>query len=192
MPRSREFDYNDVLEKAMHLFWQKGYHNTSLNELVDAMGINRFSLYATFESKENLFRTSVDYYMKTVISVTLGPVERAGVGLDGLHEFFSQLITFSQMPVGRMGCLVCNSAVEFSPEDPVAADKVNTYFMRLSRAFESVLSQAVKNGEVAADFDVKSYADYLNGVVLGLVVSIKSGKPKKSLDNYVKTALSGL
>lgn len=63
MSRAREFDETEVLDKALQVFWQQGYEGTSLNDLLDATGLTKSSLYATFGSKEDLFHRIVERYL---------------------------------------------------------------------------------------------------------------------------------
>ena len=189
MPRAREFEYDAVLEKAMLLFWKKGYHDTSLQDLVSAMGINRFSLYATFENKETLFQTALDRYQQNVLGTLLAPIEGADAGKAAIYQFFGQFVEYSTQPVGKMGCLICNTAIELSPGNTAATERMQRYLDRLTSAFAGSLRNAQDREEIDATLDPQITAEYLTSSFMGLFVSIKSDLPKDRLARYVQNVL---
>ncbi len=88
MPRPREFDRDEVLQKALQVFWERGYESTSVQHLVDAMGIGRASLYATFGSKHGLFCAVMDDYERALTQTLIAPLEGPGSPRRILSKLF--------------------------------------------------------------------------------------------------------
>ena len=92
MPRPKAFDPDDVLHKAMQVFWERGYEATSMQDLVDCMGINRFSLYSTFGDKHQLFLAALARYRDKVVARLVDELEWSDAGLAAIRQFFTRLI----------------------------------------------------------------------------------------------------
>ena len=82
MARPKEFDPEDALDKAMQQFWAKGYHDTSIRDLVDRTGVNYYGLYAAFENKRGLFLAALDRYRDTITTEIIGELKRSGTSLE--------------------------------------------------------------------------------------------------------------
>ena len=190
MARSREFDPKEALEKAMYVFWQKGYINTSIDDLVQATGVSRFGLYDEFGSKHGLFLASLDYYQDTAVKAFFGIVEQPGAGLKQIKEYFANIIEIYAKPEGKYGCLVCNSTTELAPHDKKVEKKVKLALDRMTQGFADALSNAKRNGEVNKDLDIKQSADFLTGILLGASVMVKSGASKQMISNAIKMSLA--
>ena len=92
MARPKAFDEEVVLDRAVEVFWAKGYEATSIQDLVDAMGIQRGSLYATFGGKHQLFLTALDRYGEVVVKKLLAILESKPSALESIEQFFAQLV----------------------------------------------------------------------------------------------------
>jgi TetR/AcrR family transcriptional repressor of nem operon len=192
MARTREFDSNDALEKAMKVFWLKGYANTSMDDLVSATGVNRYGLYDEFESKRELFLTALDHYQNTVVGMLFGLVERPGASLTDIRAYLAKLVELSSSEMGRLGCLMANSANELALHDKRAANKIEKYRVRLQIGFKNALSNAKAAGELPAQFDIEPMADFLIGVMQGLSVLARSNADSRMMKNVADVALSCL
>jgi TetR/AcrR family transcriptional repressor of nem operon len=190
MARIREFDPDEALDKAMKVFWQKGYTNTSIDDLVSATGVNRYGLYGEFENKHGLFHAALDHYQNAVLGKLFGMVERPEASLADIRDYFAKLLELSSSESGKLGCLMANSASEVAPHDKRAANKVEKYRVRLQLGFRSALSNAKVAGELPAEFDVEPMADFLTGVMQGLSVMARSNAKPKMMANVVEIALS--
>lgn len=111
MPRTKQYNTIEVIEKAMHLFWKKGYENTSVRMLEQEMGINQFSIYSSFGSKEGVFIESLKAYKKRISSIT-NQLKVANNGIESIKEYFYNFLTFSKCNDMARGCLVTNAANE--------------------------------------------------------------------------------
>jgi TetR/AcrR family transcriptional repressor of nem operon len=193
MPRSKEFQKDVVLSRAMEVFWEKGYGSTSVQDLVERMGINRFSIYATFGDKEGLFLSALDHYGKTVVERLLLPLENGDGGLDAIRGYFDRLVDAYCGPKGWRGCLMINSVVELdSQEHRAAKDKIQEYSERLRSAFERSLERAKARGEVRSSSSVGELSGFLLNQAFGLGVHAKLPSDQEALRSRVATALSVL
>jgi TetR/AcrR family transcriptional repressor of nem operon len=176
----------------MHVFWQKGYSDTSLEDLVARTGVSRYGLYATFGDKHDLFVACLEYYRNVAVDWLISPMEAPDASLAEIRAYFENLMMAGNTPAGRMGCLICNTAVERAPFDKDAAKQVSALFERMKNAFRNALSNARKQGRLSSRFDVEAYADYLTGVAQGLLVLLRSSVGAKSARHLVQVALEGL
>jgi TetR/AcrR family transcriptional repressor of nem operon len=176
----------------MQLFWEKGYEATSVQDLVEGMGINRFSLYDTFGSKHDLFLKALDRYRDQVVTGALQAMEESDGGLTLIRRYFDSMLRFVGSRHGWKGCLMTNSAVELSPRDDRAAKKVGAHLERLEDAFCRQLSIARRTGELKSKRQPRELARFLTGAAQGLGVLSKAAPSRRALQSYVDTALSVL
>lgn len=114
MARPREFDADEALEKAMELFWDVGYDEASLSELLDAMAITKGSFYKAFQDKHSVYLAALDRYNDQVVSNTVAflgdPSE--GAGRDRILALFGRIADLAQKDGDRLGCFLCNALVD--------------------------------------------------------------------------------
>lgn len=189
MARTREFDPNDALEKAMKVFWRKGYADTSIEDLVNATGVSRYGLYDEFESKRGLFLAALDHYQETIVGMVFGTVERPGAALPEVRAYFAKLVELSSTKMGSLGCLMSNCASEVAPYDELVASSVEKFRGRLQLGFARALSNSKDKGELPDEFDVEQAADFLTGVAHGLSVMARSRADPRMIANVVNVAL---
>ena len=192
MARNREFDPKEALSKAMMVFWQKGYVDTSIDDLVDATGVSRYGLYGEFGNKRGLFLAALDYYQDTAVKEFFGIVEQPGAGLNEIKLYFDQILNIYTQPAGQLGCLMCNSATEVAPHDKGVEKKVKGAMERMTAGFGVALANAKKQKETRLDLDIKQAADFLTGVLLGISVLARSGVNKQMISNTVAMSLATL
>ena len=192
MPRPKQFDPDQALRRAMELFWEKGYEATSVQDLVDSMGINRFSLYGAFGSKHDLFIASLDRYSDEVVTDGLAGLEGAEEGIPAIRRYFEAKLGSFVSESRPMGCLMTNSAVEMAPHDSEAGAKVSAHLKRMENAFYRQLLSAQADGELKNGQNPRDLARYLTGAAQGLGVMMMAGQDRRALRAYVDTILSAL
>lgn len=192
MPRRKEFEPDDVLDKAMALFWEKGYVQTSLDDLVQHTGVSLYGLYSTFGDKKELFIKVLDRYRHSVIAGLLGELNEPNASLSAIRRYFEGFIEISKKPERKLGCLMCNTAIELSPHDDEIAQKVDAYLQQVTSALHRALSNAVRQGELKPRTDVDALSDFLVGVVLGTCLYSRTPASSEAMEQYIKTALSVL
>ena len=123
--RPKEFDEADVLQQAMEVFWAHGYEATSVQDLLDAMGINRASMYDTFGDKHALFMAAFEHYGRTVTRGVEEVLDGPGSPLANIRKVLTRMA--GDVVGGRSrGCLACNTAVELAPHDSEVAGAVGS------------------------------------------------------------------
>lgn len=140
MPRQKQFNKTEVLQKAMELFWKKGFHATSIQDLVLHLGINRASIYDTFGGKEDLFHAALDFYQQQITDY-LGGYLRPEVSLKaGFQALFLAALQEGRDKDGAKGCFMVNAICEFLPGSGAMGPYLLANTQRMQAAFEKHLS----------------------------------------------------
>lgn len=191
MGRPYEFDREKTLSKAMKVFWEKGYKATSIQDLVDSMGIKRGSIYNTFGDKHSLFIEAVKHYAEEVTANTIKILESDGSPIENIRLFFETIVN---TPANRKtrGCLISNTVVELAPHDEKVAETVRVILKRIQKAFLHCLNRAVEIGELPEDTDTKVLSHFLATSTHGLIVTGKSAQDPKEINDVVDVILSTL
>ncbi|MFP5224034.1 MAG: TetR/AcrR family transcriptional regulator [Actinomycetota bacterium] len=192
MGRKKGYDRESLIAKAMAVFRERGYAGTSTQALVDELGVNRNSLYSEFGSKEALFIEALRRYDNEVLSPRFGPLEQPTAGLSEVRNLLLHYREAADGQAAGLGCLLCNTAVEFADREPGDDRIVEAYFERLSGAFLAVLNNARRSGELLDDVDSEAEAGFLTAAVLGLFVMIRAKAPAAIVHGAVDSALSHL
>lgn len=192
MARPKAFDEEVVLDKAVEVFWAKGYEAASIQDLVDAMGIQRGSMYATFGGKHQLFLTALDRYGDVVVKKLLEILESKSSALESIEQFFSQLVEHSLTAGPLRGCLVTNSAIERGLSDEDTKQKVLHLLIMIEKEFHQALLRAQNDGEIAKDSNLISLAEYLTSSMQGLLVMGKVCSERSVLEGIKQMTLSVL
>ena len=177
----------------MREFWEHGYRETSVDDLVEATGVRPGSLYNAFQGgKRELFMSSLERYSRLVVPEKLGALECQGAGLPEVRAYFDGLIDDLMSEEGRMGCLMVNSTVELAAEDGEVAKVVRGHMARLERNAERALRNAKKHGEIPAHIDPAAKATQLMATGMGLMVVGKTDPGREVLETIVSTAFADL
>lgn len=191
MPRNKSYNTDEVLEKAMHVFWNNGYEQTSVRMLEKEMGINQFSIYSSFTSKHNLFVESLKKYREFVNKNVYADLLKPGARLKDL-ELFLYLFADDKKSVKKYkGCLVVNSTGEISPMDDEVTIELVNYYMFIKEMLKKVLSNSIEAGDISSDTDIDVYSNFLLGVMQGLSVGAKV-LPADQVRDIIKVSLSVL
>jgi TetR/AcrR family transcriptional repressor of nem operon len=170
MGRPREFDREQALGKAMDAFWTKGYEGTSVQDLVDTMGIHRASLYDTFGSKRDLFMEVIERYSAHVLSTVFSPLSSEAGVRERMTSFFLTIAERACSESGQ-GCLVVKTMVTHGDELPGAREKCLNHTASIEELFQAVLEAGQATGEIDEDADVADLAKDLRNTLFGLWVS---------------------
>ena len=190
MARQAEFDRNDVLEKAMKLFWEKGYEATSLSDLTERMGIKRQSLYYAFGSKHELYLEALERYI--VRNAGLAPLGQKGPIRERLAKVFELTIDAELCDEQGRGCFLTNATLARSVHDESTGQLVAKTFSGGEHLFIEALSEAQQAGEFAATKDVRALAHHFMNSLNGLRVTAKASRERLPLENSACLALSVL
>jgi TetR/AcrR family transcriptional repressor of nem operon len=191
MTRPKEFDPDQALDKAMEVFWRKGYEATSIEDLVTRMGINRGSLYETYGDKQQLFLAAMDRYCNGMAAERLKLLEQPGPALDTIKNFVRDMVRMA-LATRRKGCLIANTAMELASHEKAIGDRVICALGDVEEAFFKALQRAKANGELRKDQNPRALARYLTTMLQGVIVMYKAGTSTEALRDAVETALSVL
>ncbi|NIY92665.1 TetR/AcrR family transcriptional regulator [Vibrio diazotrophicus] len=185
MARKSNFDRDEKLVQAMELFWQKGYANTPISELIDTLQINRFSLYNTFGDKQNLYYQALEKYLSSVSIPTLSSLENQDASLEELEQFLKQFAELQRL--NNRGCFMQNALVEHAGTDDTVLQKGHFLFDHLLEIISRAVSNAQRQSKLRASHNPQALAQLILTQMQGMRVL---GKAKRNED--LETALHTL
>jgi TetR/AcrR family transcriptional repressor of nem operon len=192
MPRPREFNADAALNRALDVFWSKGYEATSVDDLCATTGLSRSSLYSTFGSKRDLLLRSVDRYVErrtpdlAAILAQPMPVREAFATLA--RQFIEQIVSGP----GRRGCFLGNCAAELPRGDRAALARVRRGLAQTEATFQAALMRAVACGELPSDVNIRALARFLTAGFQGLRLIGKVNPGRAVLEDVARTMLQCL
>ncbi|QGQ94202.1 TetR/AcrR family transcriptional regulator [Paenibacillus psychroresistens] len=187
MSRQKAFEINEAIDKAIDIFWDKGFEGTSMQDIVEALGLSRSSIYETFGSKKELFLVALDRYEdKGSITAKAILYNKEGTAKDILLRYFNQIIEDTQF----RSCLMINSSLEMTHHPDVKA-RVLSSMTESEEGFYQLLIRAEANGELKGNPNIRYLAQHLVNVRNGITVSTLSFD-RQVLDNIVNMSLSFL
>jgi len=192
MARNKDFDEQEVLKKAVCLFWDKGYNGTSMQELVDGLGISRSSLYDTFGDKHQLYLKALASYQQgngNEMCSLIRNAPTAKAAIQGLLEMVvNELLGDDQ----RKGCFMVNAGVELGSHDTEVSALICQNEQQLEAAFLKVIYKGLDSGELDKNKDPQALARFFLNTVKGLQVSVKSTTDRAFFADVIRTALTTL
>jgi TetR/AcrR family transcriptional repressor of nem operon len=189
MARPREFDTDKALDRAMGVFWSKGYEGASLQDLLKAMKIARGSLYKAFTDKRSIYLAALDRYEKTEVDQGIEALSDPDGG-DGLARI-REMLEDVKGDAARRGCFMCNAAIDRARFDPKVEAKVTAMLWRLQDAIAVALKQSKKGVRWSAKRRTATAAHILN-TYMGLRVLARSGYPIDGLQAIIDASLREL
>ena len=192
MARQKEFDRDEALHKAMETFWARGYEATSIQDLVESMGINRQSLYDTFGDKHALFLLALDRYRDVESRRAIELLEAPGSVKKAVRQLFNGVVECSVASKQRRGCFMGNAASELAGRCKQTAEKTCSAMNALEDALYRALLRGKKSGEFENIRDPRAIARFLYSNLQGLTLVAKTNPDRKALEDVVKVTLSVL
>jgi AcrR family transcriptional regulator len=186
--RPREFDAAKALDRALEVFWRKGYEGTSLSDLTRAMRINRPSLYAAFGNKEELFRKVLDRYGEGPASYVRGALgaRTAREVAEGLLYGAAELLTSPRHP---RGCLLVKSALACGEEAAPVREELTLRRAAGEMAVRRRLERAQREGDLPTGASAVDLARYLATVIHGMTLQAVGGASREELSRLARMAL---
>jgi AcrR family transcriptional regulator len=188
MGRPREFDLDQALENALHVFWEKGYEGASMADLTEAMGITKPSLYAAFGNKEDLFRKALDSYVDGPAGYAKRALQQPTARSVVEHLLYGEVdaVTDPECPAG---CLSINGALTGGD----AAESIKQELIARRAKFESDLrerfEQARSDGDLPEHADAAVLARYASTISQGIAVQAVGGASRDELKKIVEVVL---
>ncbi|MCP4127640.1 MAG: TetR/AcrR family transcriptional regulator [Gammaproteobacteria bacterium] len=185
MPRPAQFDRETVLEQATNAFWQNGYCNTSLSQLVEVTHLQPGSIYAAFTSKEGLYLAAIDHYGQQSLKKIDQTLAAATTPLQGIRDFLEQL-----KGEDNRGCFLVNSVLELSPHNPTIAKRVNHYLDAIEKKLRDTLESAQQAGELPPERSAEGLAQFLMVNIWGIRVLARRGSNKGQINTTIDQLLT--
>ena len=192
MARPKEFDPREALDRAMGLFWRKGYFDTSMRDIVAETGVSHAGLYSTFGNKHELFLAALDLYQQRIKGEMMCALEEPDSALPEIQGYFEELLNMTKDPRFESGCMICNAAIDLAPEDPAVSERVHGYLDRLIEAFRGALERAKERGQVRQGLDPQAAADVLGSTLVALGSFQRAGMEDERLERFARNALATL
>ncbi len=189
MARTKTFDEQEVLKKAMTLFWKKGYHATSMQDLVDCLGINRASLYDTYKDKESLYRQAIILYQDLNLSRIRKFLYQHHEVREGFRALFAESIDQNLNDPDRKGCFIVNTTTEMAGLNEEFSDLVRKNQEAMEQLFIDYLSMGKTSGQLPPALQVSPTASYLYTVNSGLMVLARVNTSREKLTSVAETSL---
>lgn len=192
MRKATRAQSDERLDLAVALFWERGYADVSVDELVNRTGLHRAAVYGAFGSRQRLFEACLHRYRARVTAEFFAELERPDAGLADIERFFLRIHQAAVRPRKRLGCLMINTASEVSPRIRSVARIVASYLDELRALLRKACTNARARGEISRGTDLDQVADYLVGSVLGLWTLARAPASTSAVQHYVQGVLTSL
>ncbi|WP_153799780.1 TetR/AcrR family transcriptional regulator [Foetidibacter luteolus] len=189
MARSKEFNEEEVLKKAMNLFWDKGYNGTSMQDLIDGLGISRSSLYDTFGDKRQLYIKALELYQQQYGGQLCTLIKESATAKEAVRELLNLVVGDLLGDKQRKGCFSVNAGVELATHDEEISGMLCQNEQQLEKVFLKVIKDGQKSGELTTSADPQALTRFLMNTVKGLQVSVKSTANRNYFNDIINTTL---
>jgi TetR/AcrR family transcriptional repressor of nem operon len=190
MARSKQFDERQALVSAMLVFWEKGYEGTSINDLEQAMGLKRTSIYNAFGNKSAIFERVMSCYKESVMSGLFAAMDAAPNIKEGVRRLLNGALDIHFDEENPGGCLVVLSLMESSQHDEQSLASMQQTIQDLKTALQARLNKAKKSGELSKGLDAGSTATTIATTMAGMMVMGKANFTRASLKKTVNQVVS--
>lgn len=186
MARPREFDVDEALARATELFWSRGYEATSVQDLVDTLGVNRASLYSTFGDKGQLFEAVLHRYGEEVNGALQRALAPPAAGAEAVRAWFKVLIEKATRSRGPRGCLMLNTLTGCTTAPEPLLDRVVAGVRATTDRLQEAL---VRDPDLVGREPVRTLARFLAAEGHGLAVLARAGVRRTELEQAAEVAL---
>lgn len=182
MARAAKYDRDAALAAAMTVFWRKGYHATSLKDLETALSMKPGSIYAAFDSKENLYLLAIARYFEASRQGFRTQMAKFASPLAGLAAQFQNYADLADADPSRQACMLMKTLVDTKSTDPQLAEASRGYLDQMGAEFATVFEAARDAGEIPADADPKRLARRYQANITALRVELQRSTSKADID----------
>ncbi len=192
MPRHREFDPKEALQIAIFLFWEKGYYDTSVDEIVKQSGVAKYGIYGTFGTKRELFIKVLSQYGSDRHKDIQRPIRKPDASLPDVIEFFDALPRILTQKNSQYGCLMANTGIELGMRDAEISNIVKEFFSETASAMRLCLDRAIDRGELLTNLNINQLSKYLVTEFRTALVLAASGCSSRQIKQHLEIALQVL
>ena len=173
MARPLEHKREEVIAAAMQVFWEKGYSATSMADLKVATGLHPGSIYSSYQSKEDLFISTLEFYCDQSICNIETTLSKSTDYIDNIYAFFNNFLEKNDHT--NKGCFFVNSLIETAPHNSRVKALLEEYTLRYKNAFATTLKHAKTNQQISESVDIQTKSSQLMLTIWGLRVMQRSG-----------------
>ncbi|MGV0643161.1 TetR/AcrR family transcriptional regulator [Mycolicibacterium sp. XJ2546] len=188
--RPRTFDRTETLERAMEVFWQRGYEGASMSDLTAAMGINSPSLYAAFGSKEELFREAVAHYDETLGATAAAELRDQPTAREAIAAVLRHHAVVFCDPDTPRGCMIVLAATTCTERSRSIHEHLSVLRIATEDAFRTRVERGIVDGDVPAAADASTVAAFYNTVNHGMAIQARDGADRAKLCAIAEAAIS--
>jgi AcrR family transcriptional regulator len=193
MNKQTKFNRDDVIEKAKNLYWEKGYHATSMRNLQDVIDMRPGSIYAAFGSKENLFKEALNRYAQEGTDQLANSLAQEETALGGLKQFVRNVTLCNKETVPSGMCMIVKSVAELTQDDnPDLLACATAILESVESSFALIFQQAIDNGEISEDKSPAELAGYLQVQIMGLKTYIQATNNLETVEKLIDDLFEGL
>ncbi|MDT3404031.1 TetR/AcrR family transcriptional regulator [Mucilaginibacter terrae] len=192
MARTKDFDENEVLCKAIQLFWHKGYNATSMQDLVDGLGISRSSLYDTYTDKHTLFLKALESYQTKGAAKIQGIINEGNPTKETIKKLLQLATNDLTADAQQRGCFMVNAEIEVASSDEEVNQMVCKNDQQMEEAFYQVIKRGQDNGEIKNSRDARALSRFILNTLKGMRVSAKSISDKVFFEDIINLTVSVL
>ncbi|MET4693127.1 TetR/AcrR family transcriptional regulator [Endozoicomonas lisbonensis] len=192
MARPQQYDRNIVTDRAMHLFWHKGYYTTPVSEIIKTTGLQAGSLYSAFGSKEGLLLATLKHYTDQMEQMFTHLLNERESARDGFERLFDELIHLVTDESQNDGCLLFNTLIEVAGHQPHLCVQVTEQLKRLESCFRHGLERARAEGDLNSSMDINGLVIFVMGVTCSVSIMGRLAPDKEHMQSLVKPALQAL
>lgn len=192
MSKTAKFNREDVIEKATNLYWEKGYHGTSMRNLQTAIDLRPGSIYATFGSKDNLFKEAIHHYAAKTGDLLQDCLDQSATPLTGLKLFIKKLIVDNLDGKPSCMCMIVKSLSELTESDnKELLDEVKKILANVETRLVGIITEAMDAGELDKNKDAIELASYLQIQIIGLRTYARVNNNKEMVNKFIDDIFIG-
>lgn len=192
MARSKSFNEEESLDKAMLLFWAKGYSATSANDLVSELSLSRSSLYDTFGDKRSLFLKALMQYQTEILGSMESLIRNTDDVREALIAIFNLIVKQQDREGVPKGCFMVNAAIELAPTDIEIAYLVASSQRGFEKTLEEAFERAQQSNQIAPSYSASYLSKFFYNTITGLRVGVRANQDVTSFREVINVSLSVL
>ena len=185
MANVAKYDRDDVIRKAMLLFWEKGFNGTSTRDLQRAVDLRPGSIYSAFGSKEGLFKEALRYYSATTYALMQEKIQQQGSPLAGLQAFIHCSVISNRSSAPSDMCMLVKTVAELTDSSPELLHESQALMKKGELSFARVLQEAQAQGELPSSVDPQALAKYIQVQMIGLRTYLRTSNDVAAVEKLI-------
>lgn len=192
MARTKDFDEDEVLDKAIALFWHKGYNGTSMQDLIDSLGISRSSLYDTYTDKHTLYVKALERYQQAGNARLRAMINDHGPAKETVKKLLALAVGDLASDQQQKGCFMVNAEVEVAPHDRQISQLICKNDQQMEDLFFQVIKKGQDSGEIGNGRDARALARFIFNNVKGMRVTARTTADRAIFEDIMKLTVAAL